>query len=47
MPSLYVSDAVAVAVTSLFAQWDCFEGNVGNLLCYFVFIRYKVIPGKF
>jgi hypothetical protein len=45
--SEYVSDTLAVAITRLFAQWNCFEGNVANLLCYFVFIRNKVFPGKF
>jgi hypothetical protein len=43
MASEYVFDTVAVAITSLFAQWNCFEGNVANLLCYFA----KVFPGKF
>ena len=43
----YVSHTLAVAATNIFAQWDCFEGNVAKLLCYFVFISDKVIPGKF
>jgi len=47
MASDYVSDSLAVAATNIFAQCDCFEGNVAKLLCYFVFIRNKVIPGKF
>jgi hypothetical protein len=47
MASGYVSDTFEVAITSLFAKWDCFEGNVAKLLCCSIFIRNKVIPGKF
>jgi hypothetical protein len=47
MASDYISDTLPVAAKNIFAQWDCFEGNVAKLLCYIVFIRDKVIPGKF
>jgi hypothetical protein len=47
MASEYVSETFAVAITSLFAQWDCFEGNLVKLLYCSVFIGNKVIPGIF